>query len=130
MLDVYKVVKLPRGEKAEGFWAVSYWLLAVSCWPLAVGYWLLAVSYWPLAVSCWRLAVSAWRLAISCWLLAVGLQLCCIVVVDDSMHCVARLFGEEVGNALDGALLVEREGFAVDANKRVPVGARLVLYGM
>ena len=51
VLDVDELLKVPRGEKAEGFGAVSYWPLAVGAWRLAIGCWRLAVSYWPLAVN-------------------------------------------------------------------------------
>ena len=69
--------------------------------------------------------------AIQASLIALGLSSVFVfvfVLVNYSISHEAVIMLDEVGNALYGALLVNRERGVIYANKRVPVGARLTLY--
>lgn len=53
-----------------------------------------------------------------------------IFVIGEGVRYETLVVFDEVYDAFHGALLVDGEGLVVDANKRVPMGARLILYNM
>ena len=52
----------------------------------------------------------------------------CTLLIGEGIGHEALIVFDEVGNACDGTLFIDGERGVINANKRVPVGARLTLY--